>query len=114
MPFARIRFEQVNSDDPAPLTVQALLGSDGTPVNQFPYAGWWGKPNPTEWCWLVLFKPDGSVDFGGDAYEERKERFSEMNIFDRPVEKGSKYFMKHFDGSATSEFVVRDIDVLAE
>ena len=112
MPFARIHLEEVSEDEKYSLVIQVFLDPTNTPVSSYPYAGWRGIPNPTEWCWPIVFKPDGTVDYGGAGGDDRAERRGEMNIYDRPFKTGAVYVMKHFDGSEPSQFVVRDIRVI--
>jgi hypothetical protein len=114
MPFARINLEEVSDEGKSPLIIQVLLDSNKMPVPLYPYAGWRGRPCATEWCWPLVFKPDGTVVYSGDGSDLRGEREGEMNIYEQSIEVGVRYTMKHFDGSDPSHFIVRDINVMKE
>lgn len=53
------------------------------------------------------------VHFSGDPEEDDSERYSEMQIFDRPIELGERFYMKDLEDGDVSEFVVREIIDLA-
>jgi hypothetical protein len=114
LPFARIHLELQNADEPEQLIIQALLGADDVPIAAYPYVGWRGIPNPTEWCWPLIFKPDGQVDYGGDAYEDRKDRLGTMNIYQRPFSVGEEYIMEHYDDTEPLVFKVINIKTVCE
>jgi hypothetical protein len=109
MKLVRIRFDQVNEDEPAPLVVTVPLNDDNTISHAIPHAGWWGIPKGNNWCRPVIFKPDGSVDFGGDPEDSHGERYGEMQIFGPRIEVGGRFYMKDLEDGSSSEFVVREL-----
>jgi len=99
-----------NPEEGETLIIQVYLNADFTPSKNYPYAGWRGTPGD-EWCWPVVFMPEGEVDHGGQEGTDPDERFSDMQIYDRPFKEGDRYVMKHREGSPDTHYVVESIEI---
>lgn len=112
MTWMRIRLDQVDNEDPAPLVITAPIGSDKCISMDIPFAGWWGKLKGNAWFRAVVFKPDGTVDFGGDPEESEEERFSDMQIYGKAFEIGASFYMEDRSDGEVSHFIVREMTPL--
>ena len=114
MKHVRAKFAQLEVDDPSPLVIDLLLGHDNTPKDGLPYAGWWGKPMSNNWFRPVVFRTDGSVDFGGDPEDPDEERFGRMPIHERSFDIGERFYLEDFEDRSVSVFQLRELVDLAE
>lgn len=111
MPFARICLLEHGDPEAESLTILAFLGSDNIAIERGPYAGWRGRPGD-EWCWPVVFLSGGMVDHGGDGDCDTRERYSHMEIYERPFTVGQKFVMKHYNGNPSTHFIVHKVELV--
>lgn len=114
MPYVRIRLEQLNHEEPSPLIINTPVGADKKISKSVPHSGWWGIPKGNNWCRPVIFRPDGKIDFGGDPEDSEDERYGSMQIFDRVLEIGERFYLEDHEDGEVSEFVIREIIELSD
>lgn len=108
MSWYRIRLDQVQSDDPAPIVITVPLDVKSHVTLQIPFAGWWGTLKGNAWLRPVVFKPDGTMLFGQNPEDDREECVSEMQIYGASFVLGASFYMKDLEDGEVYHFVVRE------
>ena len=109
-----VRVKLLKEDDgiePSALVIDLVLGADRKPAHPIPFAGWWGKPCSGHWLRPLVFQPDGTVNWGGDAEDTDYHRFSRMPVHETAFTPGVKLNMWHLDEVSDTFVVVQITDL---